>query len=213
MPDIDETTIAVLGKPMSLHPGTPNCVKVLEYLYKDHLKGLIQSMKYPFTSMLDKGAEGEDLFFTWDLAFSDHLSNFMHLFGSTDPAEAAQYYKAYNAYFKQVLKATQDFIKNMDIYQNKETDDITQPVLHNMEIKLWWWYLGFHPACNAVILITTPMPLLTETTIPDFMAQWNSKGLSLSAVKDHNQCLYGNVVCKVFHCLAYVHAKSPPSPL
>ena len=200
MPDVYDVTIMALGKATDLRPNTSDCTKALEHLYDHHLDSVLKSMKAPFTQLLDSGEDGESLFFAWDLAFSDHLSPYMHLFGSVDSEEAQQYLEAFDAYFDQVLSATSKFVKNLISIQNNAVDaDITQPVLQNMEAKLTWWRLGFYPAHDTMINLATPMPLFTESTVTAFMMNWNTKHLGLSAVKNSklDHCIYSDTVCEV----------------
>ncbi|KAI5986052.1 hypothetical protein EDC04DRAFT_2615210, partial [Pisolithus marmoratus] len=119
----------------------------------------------------------DTLLATWNNIFSEKLSPYMHLFGTSEPEEDETYQQHFSAYFDKLISATQGLINT--ILPTISDNDVTWPALTNLVTKLYWVQLGFHPSNEPLIELDTPSPLFTDLSMVVMLGNWNTTKISI----------------------------------
>ena len=187
MPSVADATKTYLKRNDVPEPGSGGCKDLLEMISKAGYVKLIAQKKADAKLRILEG----DIMLQLDTIFSNRLSRFMELYGSSEVVEATKYGIALNGYWANVRDEITRITAEMAA--NCQSDDILKPILENMAIKIGWLRLGFNPSKEGRLNVQTLPPLLTPFVFSSLVPVWNTIGMKKPV---NEQMFFGDTVAE-----------------
>jgi hypothetical protein len=180
LPSMEEATMKYLSKSCVVSMDRmPEKVterrQVIRGLQKEFLPLIKDKKNAPLIGLLDGSIMN-----MFDNTFSEHMSAFMTLYGTTEDPEVKRYDAAFDAYHRLLTERAKEIIrKDMLVYYKNNPDGAREKAtLLNIGTKMMWWKLCFDPSLGTSLSLKTRPPVLSVSVIAAIMLNWNACQMS-----------------------------------